>query len=321
MLAVRSFQRLAGSPAVSHMVRHRMTRGLADEAKQATEKIVVETPKGIQEAGQKSVPKPGEYSIVYTVGGEKHKIDIVVRPGRWQRRLKRLAILAAGIAVVGGAGRLMGDRWEKKIQEDPQMKALWDRNKRITAYHEAGHALVAYYTTDAPPIKKASVKSWGPALGHVSFQFPRSKWLMLQTKSQLLAQMDIAMAGRVAEEMVFGPDNITKGASMDLRMANNVASCMVTEYGMSKKLGLQVLVGGPFGTMAATPETRQTVEQEVRKLLQESYDRASRMLRLYRVEHERLALALLEHHSLSAEEVKMVLRGEELKHKKKDKEE
>ncbi|XP_066301226.1 ATP-dependent zinc metalloprotease YME1L1-like isoform X1 [Branchiostoma lanceolatum] len=194
-----------------------------------------------------------------------------------------------------------------KILMGPERRSaqIDDKNKKITAYHEGGHALVAYYTKDATPINKATIMPRGPTLGHVSLLPEKDQWN--ETKAQLLAQMDICMGGRVAEELIFGPDNITTGASSDFEQATKIAKMMVTRFGMSEKLG--VMVASENGL---SPEMKAMIETEVRNMLKESYKRAENLLRTHAWEHKTLAEALLRYETLTADEIGEVLDGKQL---------
>ncbi|KAF3812310.1 hypothetical protein GH733_019706 [Mirounga leonina] len=125
-----------------------------------------------------------------------------------------------------------------KILMGPERRSVEidNKNKTITAYHESGHAIIAYYTKDAMPINKATIMPRGPTLGHVSLLPENDRWN--ETRAQLLAQMDVSMGGRVAEELIFGTDHITTGASSDFDNATKIAKWMVTKFGMSEKLGV-----------------------------------------------------------------------------------
>ncbi|XP_056290357.1 ATP-dependent zinc metalloprotease YME1L1-like isoform X4 [Pseudoliparis swirei] len=177
------------------------------------------------------------------------------------------------------------------------------KNKTITAYHESGHAIVAYYTKDAMPINKATIMPRGPTLGHVSMLPENDRWS--ETRAQLLAQMDVSMGGRVAEELIFGDEYITTGASSDFDGATKIAKLMVTRFGMSDKLGVMTY----SDVTKQSPETQAIIEQEVRALLNDSYERARRLLKTYSKEHKKLADALLAHETLDAKEIKLVLEG------------
>ncbi|XP_042254885.1 ATP-dependent zinc metalloprotease YME1L1-like isoform X2 [Thunnus maccoyii] len=195
-----------------------------------------------------------------------------------------------------------------KILMGPERKSVVidKQNKTITAYHESGHAIVAFYTKDAMPINKATIMPRGPTLGHVSMLPENDRWS--ETRAQLLAQMDVSMGGRVAEELIFGDDHITTGASSDFDGATKIAKMMVTRFGMSDKLGVMT-----YGDVTKqSPETQAAIENEVRALLKDSYERARSLLKTYSKEHKKLADALLTYETLDAKEIQMVLEGKSL---------
>ncbi|TTN01724.1 ATP-dependent zinc metalloprotease YME1L1 [Bagarius yarrelli] len=195
-----------------------------------------------------------------------------------------------------------------KILMGPERRsAMIDKkNKVITAYHESGHAIIAYYTKDAMPINKATIMPRGPTLGHVSMLPENDRWS--ETRGQLLAQMDVSMGGRVAEELIFGNENITTGASSDFESATKIAKLMVTQFGMSEKMGVMTYTD----LSKQSPETQAAVEQEVRTLLKDSYERAKALLKARAKEHKNLAEALLRYETLDAKEIQMVLEGKTL---------
>uniref|UniRef100_A0A8C7S050 ATP-dependent zinc metalloprotease YME1L1 n=1 Tax=Oncorhynchus mykiss TaxID=8022 RepID=A0A8C7S050_ONCMY len=195
-----------------------------------------------------------------------------------------------------------------KILMGPERKSVEidKKNKQITAYHESGHAIVAYYTKDAMPINKATIMPRGPTLGHVSMLPENDRWS--ETRAQLLAQMDVSMGGRVAEELIFGDDYITTGASSDFDGATKIAKMMVTRFGMSDKLGVMTYAD----LTKQSPETQAAIEKEVRVLLKDSYERAKNLLKTYSDEHKTLAEALLTYETLDAKEIKLVLEGKSL---------
>jgi len=130
------------------------------------------------------------------------------------------------------------------------------------------------------------------------------------SKMQLTARMDVAMGGRVAEEIVFGPDNITSGASSDLETATKIARLMVTKFGMTETVGPVA-----HDNENTSQATQKLIDLEVKRLLKESYDRAHAILKARAEEHKRLAEALLKYETLSAEEIKCVIDGKTLKRK------
>lgn len=183
-----------------------------------------------------------------------------------------------------------------------------DHTKRLCAYHEAGHALVALHTNGAFRIRKATLTPRGQALGMVSF-LPDDNAL-LTTRRQLIARMDTAMGGRAAEELIFGNDDITQGASNDIDQATQIAKNMVTKLGMSSKVGPVYIKDQEKKLMS--PETNHAIESEVRTLLEESYARAATVLRENQSQLHKLAQALLKYETLNVDEIERVIRGDPL---------
>ncbi|XP_032222927.1 ATP-dependent zinc metalloprotease FTSH 4, mitochondrial isoform X2 [Nematostella vectensis] len=223
--------------------------------------------------------------------------------------LANLVNQAALKAATSGDSSVMNKHLEyakDKIIMGPERKSavINSENRKIVAYHEGGHALVAFYTEGSLPLHKATIMPRGQALGMVS-QLPEKDELQW-TKKQLLARIDVSMAGRVAEEIIFGKENITTGASSDFQAATNLAKAMVTTYGMSEKVGtVQVKEDETL-----SPDTRLLIENEVKHLLAEAYERAKNILQSQAKEHKRLAEALLKYETLNAEEIGRVIRGE-----------
>eukprot|EP00638_Chattonella_subsalsa_P016857 CAMPEP_0117848014 /NCGR_PEP_ID=MMETSP0949-20121206/20145_1 /TAXON_ID=44440 /ORGANISM="Chattonella subsalsa, Strain CCMP2191" /LENGTH=639 /DNA_ID=CAMNT_0005694747 /DNA_START=251 /DNA_END=2169 /DNA_ORIENTATION=- len=181
---------------------------------------------------------------------------------------------------------------------------------RTTAYHEGGvgHALVALKTPGADPIHKATIMPRGPALGYVAF-LPEGDQTSISRK-QMLAKLDVGMGGRVAEEIIFGKENITSGAASDLKNATNIAKAMVTQYGMSREVGYVA-----HDLKNDSPESLAIIDREVKKLLCEAYERAKTVITTNRKGLDRLAKALLEYETLTKEEVEEVVRTGKIKGK------
>ena len=171
---------------------------------------------------------------------------------------------------------------------------------KCTAYHEAGHAVIAVLTDGAMPVYKATIMPRGSALGMVTM-LPEGDQTS-QSLKEMYAFMDVAMGGRVAEELIFGKENATSGASSDIQNATRIARAMVTKYGFSDEVGI-VYHGGATGEEHASNETRARIDAEVKRLTQASYERAQAMLRRYAYEHKMLAETLLEYETLTGEEV------------------
>ncbi len=184
-----------------------------------------------------------------------------------------------------------------------------EQDRLITAYHESGHALVALKSKEAHPIHKATIIPRGRALGMVS-QLPERDELSV-SKAQLMARMDVAMGGRYAEELVFGLDRITTGASSDFQQASAIARAMVTNYGMSDAVGPLVLTSAADWE-TTSQETRRLIDAEVRRLLEESRERARAILEGHRRQLDVLAATLLEYETLNREDIECVLAGRPL---------
>eukprot|EP00455_Lapot_gusevi_P015798 TRINITY_DN1804_c0_g1_i8.p1 TRINITY_DN1804_c0_g1~~TRINITY_DN1804_c0_g1_i8.p1 ORF type:complete len:149 (+),score=42.73 TRINITY_DN1804_c0_g1_i8:187-633(+) len=130
-------------------------------------------------------------------------------------------------------------------------------------------------------------------------------------RSQLLAQLDICMGGRVAEELIFGKDNVTTGASSDLKQATRLARDMVLKYGLSEGVG-QLHISQLEEVQLLSPELRQVVDNEIKALLDNSYQRASRILTQHNGQLHTLAQALLQFETLSGAEISQILQGQKL---------
>jgi ATP-dependent metalloprotease len=177
-----------------------------------------------------------------------------------------------------------------------------DETKKCTAYHEAGHALIATLTSGAHPIHKATIMPRGSSLGMV-MQIPDGDQTS-QSYKEMLAYMDVCMGGRVAEEIIFGEENVTSGASSDIRQATRLARAMVTRYGFSKKVGVVFHDLDENGTAA---ETRACIDAEVKRITDSSYQRAKELLTKHKKEHKLLAECLLEFETLTGEEVRNIV--------------
>ncbi|KAH9896401.1 peptidase family M41-domain-containing protein [Xylariomycetidae sp. FL2044] len=182
------------------------------------------------------------------------------------------------------------------------------KEKEMTAYHEAGHALVGLLTKhNSNQLYKVTVLPRGPSLGHTASLPEMDKYSV--TVANFLANIDVSLGGKSAEEIVYGVDHVTSGASSDLESATRIAFHIVARLGMSQKLG-NMTYGKDYDKLSS--ETRAAVEAEVQRTLQESYERARQMLLDHRKELDLLAQALIKYETLSREEVEKVIRGEDL---------
>lgn len=196
---------------------------------------------------------------------------------------------------------------------------MTEEEKRLTAYHESGHALVAVHMQDSDPIHKATIIPRGRALGMV-MRLPEGDRLSV-TLAKLRADLAVAMGGRVAEEIIFGEEKITTGASSDIKMATDMARRMVTEWGMSVKLGplsygeadQEIFLGHSIAQRKnMSDSTAEVIDQEVRKIVDIAYAKARKILTEHLKDLHKLAKGLLEYETLSGDEIKRILMGKPL---------
>jgi cell division protease FtsH len=204
----------------------------------------------------------------------------------------------------------------EKVIAGPERKSriITEREKRIIAYHEAGHAVVAYYLPNCDPVHKVTIIPRGMAGGYTLAlpQEDRTLW----TRSKFLDDMAMALGGRAAEEIVFG--DITTGAAEDLERVTELARAMVTRYGMSEKLGPMVFgkkeelifLGKEIAEQRDYSDAvAQEIDAEVRRLVMEAYERAKRILTEHRDKLEAVAQKLIEMETLDAETFRAIMEG------------
>ncbi|MBU3887804.1 ATP-dependent zinc metalloprotease FtsH [Methylosinus sp. KRF6] len=193
---------------------------------------------------------------------------------------------------------------------------MTEEEKRLTAFHEGGHALVQLNMPGSIPIHKATIIPRGRALGMVQGLPERDQ--ISQSFEQLKAMLALAMGGRVAEELVFGRDKVTSGAASDIQQCTRIARAMVTQLGFSDKLGTvayadpqqEQFLGYSIGrTQTLSEATQQTIDAEVRRLVQEGYEDARRILTEKRGDLDVLANGLLEFETLTGDEMIGLLQG------------
>ena len=191
-----------------------------------------------------------------------------------------------------------------------------DDEKRNTAYHEGGHALVALTVPSADPVHKATIIPRGRALGMV-MQLPEGDRYSMNYE-QMTSRLAIMMGGRVAEELILGKDRVTSGASSDIQAATSLARNMVTRWGYSDKLGLvsygdnqeEVFLGHSVSrTQNVSEATANIIDAEVKRLVQAGYDEAKRILTERIEDLHTLAKALLEYETLSGDEIVNAMKG------------
>jgi len=194
--------------------------------------------------------------------------------------------------------------------------AMTDEEKRLTAYHEGGHALVALSVPASDPVHKATIIPRGRALGMV-MQLPERDQLSMSFQ-QMTSRLAILMGGRLAEEIIFGREKITSGASSDIDQATRLARAMVTKWGFSDRLGVvsygenqdEVFLGHSVSrTQNVSEETARIIDEEVKRLVQSGYDEAKRILTERIEDLHTLAKALLEYETLTGDEITNALKG------------
>ncbi len=192
-----------------------------------------------------------------------------------------------------------------------------ESEKRMTAYHEGGHALCAMHEPECDPVHKATIIPRGRALGLV-MSLPEGDRYS-KSKSKLQAELTMAMGGRAAEEIIFGRDKVSTGAGGDIKMATDQARRMVSEWGMSDKLGMiaygdnsqEVFLGHSVTQNKNVSEaTAREIDSEIKAIIDGAYQRAMTILTDNLEELHRLARGLLEYETLSGDEIRTVLRGE-----------
>ncbi len=195
--------------------------------------------------------------------------------------------------------------------------AMDEQEKMLTAYHEAGHAICSLNVPETDPIHKATIIPRGRALGMVQ-QLPE-KDQYSYSRAKMLSRLVITMGGRAAEEIKFGYDKVTSGASSDIAAATKLARAMVTEWGMSDKLGPILYVDNSEEVFLGksvtqnknmSEETAKLIDSEIKTLVSEAHEKALKILHEKNEDWEKLAQALMEYETLSGDEIKAVLKGE-----------
>ena len=193
---------------------------------------------------------------------------------------------------------------------------MTEEEKTLTAYHESGHAIVGLTMPGSDPVHKATIIPRGRALGMVQYLPERDK--LSFTLEQMKARIAMAMGGRVAEEMKFGTEKVTSGAQSDIEHATKIARAMVTQYGLSPKLGPiayaedegEVFLGQSIArSKSISGDTAKTIEDEIKRFVTEGYEKARQILTDRNDDWEKLAQALLEYETLTGDEIDTLLKG------------
>ncbi|KAI3979421.1 hypothetical protein MKX01_001613 [Papaver californicum] len=240
--------------------------------------------------------------------GEDVDLSIIARRTPWHSGadLANLVNVAALKAAKDGAKAVsMADlEYAKdKITMGSERKSavISEKSRKLTAFHEGGHALVAIYTDGAQTVHKATIVPRGISLGMVE-QLP-DKGETSVSRKQMLARLDVYMGARVAEELIFGENEVTSGASSDLQQATSLARAMVTKYGMSKVVGLVADKYDGNGRSSMSTETKKGVKE----FLDRAYNNAKTILTTHNDELHALANALLEKETLTGTQINDLL--------------
>ncbi len=193
--------------------------------------------------------------------------------------------------------------------------SMTEEEKANTAYHEAGHAIVGLNMPGSMPIHKATIIPRGRALGMVQYLPERDQ--ISQSREEMIAHMAMAMGGRAAEELKFGHDKVTSGASSDIEQVTRIATSMVTEWGLSDEIGPIAYVNRDKNSFmpgigrgsAISPETAAKIESEIKKLITEAHQTALSILKKKKKQWHALAEALLEFETLTGDEIKDLMDG------------
>ncbi len=194
-------------------------------------------------------------------------------------------------------------------------RVIDEQDKRITAFHEAGHAFVQSVLEDADPLHKVSIIPRGP-MGGATFALPE-KDRMFYTKRYCMAQMQVCFGGRIAEKMFC--DDISSGAQSDIKQATGIAKEMVLTWGMGEELGpidyggnmsMEMYYPGP--SRETSEKTAELIDKEIKKLIDQAYTQARQLIEANKEKLEALAKALLKYETLDAADVEVILSGREL---------
>ena len=241
-------------------------------------------------------------------------------PGFSGADLANLVNEAALMAARVGRRFVTMEDFEKakdKVMMGPERRSMvmTEDEKKLTAYHEAGHAIVGLNSPQHDPIHKATIIPRGRALGLV-LSLPERDQLSV-TKTKYKSMIAMAMGGKVAEELIFGEANVTSGAASDIQQVSRIARAMVTQFGMSDKLGnidyaneQNSYLGNYGGGTNHAGDTQKIIDDEVQKIVDEGYETAKRILTEKAQDLENLAQGLLEYETLTGNEITRVIAGE-----------
>ncbi|MFP4606027.1 MAG: ATP-dependent zinc metalloprotease FtsH [Thiohalospira sp.] len=210
------------------------------------------------------------------------------------------------------------ERAKDKIMMGAERRSMVmsEDEKRLTAYHESGHAIVGRLVPDHDPIHKVSIIPRGRALGVTLFLPEEDRYS--HTKQRLESQICSLFGGRIAEELIFGPEKVTTGASNDIQKVTEIARNMVTKWGLSERLGPlsygeeegEVFLGQPMSqTKGFSDDTAQAIDEEVRRIVEENYERATRILQENEDKLHLMADALMKYETIDSAQIDDIMNG------------
>lgn len=240
----------------------------------------------------------------------------------------------ADLANIVNEAALLAARLGKKVVSQKDLEAAKDKvmmgserksmvmsddEKKMTAYHEGGHALVSLYFPASDPIHKATIIPRGRALGMV-MRLPEADKLSY-LREKMIADLAVSMGGRVAEEIIFGHDKVSSGASSDIKYSTKLARAMVIEWGMSDKIGplfygaeqQESYLGQGSAARSASDHMAAIIDEEVKNLVESAHANAKKILTSHIDELHSIAQALLEYETLTGDEIRGLLKGEAIK--------
>lgn len=257
-----------------------------------------------------------------------HLKKVVVAPNIDVRAIARgtPGFTGADLANLVNEAALLAARLNKKIVGDHELEEAKDKvmmgpqkksmimnaeEKKLTAYHEGGHALVSLHCVASDPIHKATILPRGQALGMV-MRLPNADRFSL-TRDKLKADIAVAMGGRVAEEMIFGHGKVTSGASSDIKQATRIARAMVREWGMSDKIGPlnygESQEAYSFQQKMYSINTEDLIDKEIKNLVDEGYKLAKKILTTHKAKLHEIAKRLLEEETLTGDQLRIMVLG------------
>ena len=245
-------------------------------------------------------------------------------PGFSGADLANLVNEAALLAARKGRRTVSNSEFEEakdKVMMGSERRSMvmTEEEKKLTAYHEAGHAVVAINCPASDPIHKATIIPRGRALGMV-MRLPEGDRISM-ARDKLFADLRVACGGRIAEEMIFGDEKVTTGASSDIKMVSDIARRMVTEWGLSEKLGFlaysadeqEVFLGRSVSQQKnLSDSTAKIIDEEIRNIVDDAYIDASKILKQKKNQLDLIANALLEYETLDSQDINSIIKGKKL---------